>query len=166
VAVNHPFFLPKILEMKKFILMVVVLFATSTIFAQEESGVDFYVAAGLSMTNNNDFAVSSYPSVEFGLMKDNMSLALVGGRGNLDGLGSSSDHINDYWYELKTAASFPLGSLDGYGLLGIGNYVGTKNMFIEYGVGASYMPNKFGIYAQTSNWDGIWYVTTGVMYNL
>lgn len=153
--------------MKKLIIAFAMLFATSVVFAQEEeSSVDFYVAAGLSMTNNNDFAVSSYPSVEFGMMKDNMSLALVGGRGNLDGLGSSSDGINNYWYELKTAASFPLGSLDGYGLLGIGNYIDTKNMFIEYGVGAAYMPNKFGIYAQTSNWDGIWYVTTGVMYNL
>lgn len=133
--------------------------------AQENtSRPDFYLSAGLSVSNTRDtsFAYSSYPSLEAGFMKGNFSLGLVVGRSNLSGF--KQDITRNYWYELKGALYVPVGKFNAYGLAGIGNYLSTSQFFIEYGIGASYAFNKFGVYAQASNWDGTWYVTPGVSY--
>jgi len=160
--------------MKRVILIALTMFAfIGTSNAQdtmdgssvEKSGVDVYVAAGLSMSNTYDttFAYASYPSIELGIMKNNWSLGLVAGRGN--NVYSVKDDISNYWWEVKTALSFPVGKFSGYGLLGIGNYMSTKRMFIEYGAGFSYMPtDHIGIFSQVSNWDGTWYITPGLSY--
>jgi hypothetical protein len=159
--------------MKKLILITLAIFAfVGTSVSQTsccskdstENGVDFYVSAGLSISNTFDttFSYSSYPSVEFGFMKDNFSLGLVAGRGNLSGF--NNDDISNYWYEVKTAVSVPVGKFSGYALLGIGNYITTSRVFVEYGAGFSYSFNKFGVFSQFSNWDGTWYVTPGISY--
>jgi len=131
---------------------------------EEKTPPSVYISAGLSISNTRDttFSYSSYPSLEVGLMKENASLGLVAGRSNLSGF--NEDRISNYWYELKGALYLSLGKFNGYALLGIGNYIDTKQFFIEYGIGASYSWDKFGLFAQASNWDGTWYVTPGVSY--
>lgn len=155
--------------MKKLFLITIMLFATAFTNAQDtsstkSSGVDVYVATGLSMSNTGDttFTYSSYPSIELGIMKDNFCLGLVVGRWNLEGF--DNDVTENYWYELKTAVSFPLGNYSGYGLLGVGNYMSTERIFIEYGLGFSRTFNKIGVFSQVSNWDGYWYLTPGLSY--
>jgi len=128
------------------------------------SKASLYGAAGLSIGNTGDatFAETSYPSLELGVMKGNRSLGLVLGRSNNDFDGE--EEFSDYWWELKTAFSFPVGDVSGYALLGLGNYLATKRLFIEYGAGVSCSWDGFSIFGQASNWDGSWYLTPGVMY--
>lgn len=147
--------------MKTLLLLVAVLAAASG-FSQEK--ISKYVSGGLSVSNTRDttFAYSSYPSIEFGFVKNNFSFGLAGGRGSLSGF--DSDDVSNYWYEFKTALSLNLGNFSGYGLIGIGNYISTSRLFIEYGVGFSRSFNKFGVFTQASNWDGTWYVTPGISY--
>ena len=131
------------------------------------SGVDYYVSAGLSISNFSDSSLSlknaTYPSVEFGVMKNNFSLGLVVGRGNFvktDGLDSPSD----YWTEVKAAVYVPVGNFNAYGLIGVGSYFKSNKVFIEYGAGFAYSFNKLGVFAQASNWDGVFYITPGISY--
>lgn len=153
--------------MKKKIFTAVISLLFLNVQAQETTNTkpSLYLATGLSISNSYDttFAYSSYPSVEVGLMKNNFSMGLVLGRANLSGF--DQDVASNYWYELKSAVSFPMGNLSGYALLGIGNYMTTKRVFVEYGAGFSYSFNKLGVFAQASNWDGYWYVTPGLSYS-
>ena len=157
---------PKSKDMKKYFSTLIVLGFVLCTSAQEATKTkpSIYAATGLSISNSYDttFAYSSYPSIEVGLMKNNFSLGLVAGRSNLSGF--KHDAANNYWYELKSAVSFPIGKLSGYGLLGIGNYMTTQRFFVEYGVGFSYSFNKWSVFSQASNWDGTWYVTPGLCY--
>lgn len=156
--------------MKSLGLLLACVFAFSTVsFSQDStktSGVDVYAAAGLSIGNSGDstFAFNSYPSVEVGIMKGNFAVAAVFGRGNNVYIGK--DNINNYWWEVKSCLYFPIkdSGFSGYGLLGVGNYMGTKSVFVEYGLGFSYAWNNFGVFAQASNWDRAWYVTPGISY--
>jgi len=162
--------------MKKLILIVTAIFAfigvsnaqcdmSTKDTTAKESGIDFYVSAGVSMSNGagEKFSYTSYPSVELGIMKNNFSLGLVVGRGNFVRTGGL-DYFSDYWAELKTALYIPVGNFNTYGLIGIGSYFESNKMFIEYGVGFSYSFKKIGVFSQVSNWDGAWYVTPGVSY--
>lgn len=152
--------------MKKSILTISLFLVTTISICQEKEDAkyNFYVAAGLSITNSFDttFSYSSYPSIEAGFMKNNFSLGLVFGRSNLSGF--NNDITSNYWYELKTAISFPIEKFNAYGLLGVGNYFSTNRVFIEYGLGFSYSLNNFSIFSQVSNWDGTWYITPGISY--
>lgn len=157
----------------KNLILTLALFVATFATAQEsccakktESGVDWYVSAGLSMSNNGDttFSYTSYPSVEFGFMKNNFSLGLVAGRGNFVRT-NGVDYFSNYWSELKGAVYIPIEKINLYGLLGVGSYFERKGMFVEYGAGFSYSFNKFGVFAQASNWDGYWYVTPGLSYS-
>lgn len=153
--------------MKKLILITLTLTGLfSTTQAQEKSkkSIEAYMAIGLSITNNFDttFNATSYSSLEGGIMKNNFSIGLVLGRSNLSGF--NHDIIQNYWYELKSALSLPIGNFSGYILFGIGNYFATDRLFIEYGAGFSYNFNKLGIFVQSSNWEGTWYVTPGLSY--
>lgn len=132
--------------------------------ASDSIKVCYYVSAGISISNtgSSTFGKTSYPSIEFGGMYDNFGLGLVAGRGNLDFNG---DAIQNYWYEVKTSFNQPIGPVSVYGLFGIGNYIRTKQLFIEYGVGMSVNIKKYGIFIQSSNWDGVDYISTGVTYN-
>jgi hypothetical protein len=143
---------------------------TTTDFDNSESkGSDstkvcYYLSVGISISNtgSSTFGKTSYPSVEFGGMYDNFGLGLVAGRGNLDFHG---DAIQNYWYEVKTSFNQPIGPVSVYGIFGIGNYISTKQLFIEYGVGMSVSIKQYGIFIQSSNWDGIDYISTGLTYN-
>ena len=159
--------------MKKLILSFALFAFTVFAIAQDttstkSSGLDVYVAAGVSMGNTGSSATlnqTSYPSVELGVMKGNFALGLVGGRGSFDFEGD--DVTENYWMSLKSAVYFPIGNskIDGYGLLAVGNYLTTDQVFIEYGVGMSRaFDSGFGIFGQASNWDGYWYITPGLSY--
>ena len=158
--------------MKK-ILILGMLFISTLICAQEstnDSKIGYYGAVGLSIGNSegSDFQSTSYPSIEGGITKDNITLGLAVGRSSLADFGTElkGSNIENYWYEVKTTVSQPIGKTNGYLVFGLGNYINTSQVFIEYGVGVSYMPKKLGYFIQASNWDGLWYNSVGVSFNL
>ncbi|MEM9067294.1 MAG: hypothetical protein AAGE52_02270 [Myxococcota bacterium] len=128
-----------------------------------DRSVGFYLAAGLSISNTGDgnFGEATYPSIEFGLSKGAASFGLVFGRESNDYSGSGE--ASDYWWELKLSVAVPVRDFSAYGLLGFGNYLSTDQFFIEYGLGVSYSWGPVSVFAQISNWDGVWYVTPGLM---
>jgi len=153
--------------MKRVILLMVISF-TSMAFAQDDDTncevmeITPYVATGISIPNTVDFSADAYMSVEFGVMFDNFTVAGVFGVNNLESFGN----INGYWYEGKVAYSFPLGFVDGYGVFGVGSYIGTKgSIFIEYGGGIMKSFGNFGTFLQVSSWDGTVYMTPGLSYS-
>lgn len=164
--------------MKKFSILFALILSTAA-FAQdaktsETPKVSYYASVGLSIPNlqtrnadgsesvNNQFEDAAYPSVEFGMTKGSLSFGAIVGRGSLN---FKNDDISNYYYELKTAVSQPVGNASVYALFGVGNYVDQNQVFVEYGAGLAYTPSKLGYFVQASNWDGIWYVTPGLTYN-
>jgi hypothetical protein len=130
-----------------------------------------YVSFGVSMTNSNEtadstrFSVRNYMGLEGGVCYGNLGLGLVLGRSLLQGTFASDDHINNYFTEVKTTVTQPVGNVNVTALFGYGNYIGTKRNFIEYGVGMSYSVNKFAYGMTYSNWDGVNFVTPNITYN-
>ncbi len=130
-----------------------------------------YVSFGVSMTNSNEtadstrFSVRNYMGIEGGVCYGNLGLGLVLGRSFLQGTFASDDHINNYFTEVKTTVTQPVGNVNVTALFGYGNYIGTKRNFIEYGVGMSYSVNKFAYGMSYSNWDGVNFVTPNITYN-
>jgi hypothetical protein len=144
--------------MKQFILTIIFLFSLSA-YAQN---VTPYVAAGLSVGNAGEstFAVTSYPSAEIGIMKDNLAFAAVVGRNNL-AQNADTGFANNFWCEAKTAFYFPIKGVEGYGLFGIGTYL-NGGVFVEYGGGISVgVSDNTCVFVQASSWDGVGYVTFG-----
>jgi len=136
-----------------------------------------YVSVNLSISNGNDygynanttsFDMASYPSLEFGFSRENISLGAVIGRGNLRGLGTNEDRFSNYYWEVKAVPSFPLGVVNASLIFGAGSYFNNDkgNTFIEYGTGISYTVNKFTYGVCYSNWDGIDYITPNISYCL
>ena len=118
-----------------------------------------YAAISVSNTNTTDDPLKTmYPSIEFGASKDNVTLAVLA--------GPNSFKDNRGWIEAKGCYSFPFGSVDGFLVGGTGTYINQKGMFIEYGVGVSYMPKRWGVFSQISSWDGTVFFTNGVSYKL
>lgn len=140
-------------------------FAQSTDSTAKKTPITGYISYGLSMTNSSDFASSSYTGIEGGIMKGNLGLGAVFGRGSLKGLGSNTDDIHSYFWEAKMTGSFPIGNVSGTVLMGYGGYIDTKNMFIEYGVGISYTVGKMAYGMTYSNWAGTNYVTPNITFN-
>ncbi len=141
--------------MKKIATIICLLLAT-TMFG--------YISLGLSLSNGTDFKNSSYSSIEGGIMRENVTLGLIFGRGSLSGIGNG-DAISNYFYEVKTTASYPIGIVSGNILLGYGGYFNTTHMFIEYGVGITYNKGRMGYGLTYSNWDGVNYITPGITFN-
>ncbi len=157
--------------MKKIITLFTTLLIVASSFAQTDSAktkTNFYAAVGISVghTDSNDASIdnfnkASYPSLEIGLMRKNVSLGAVFGYENM--LVSSSTRG---FYELKTSVSHPIGDCSGYVLFGVGAYFeNTFSNFIEYGAGFSYAPKKVGYFVQYSSWARTNYVSVGFIYN-
>lgn len=127
-----------------------------------------YAAVGISIghsdpsdVNIDNFNKASYPSLEIGLMRKNISLGAIVGAENIFAASTTRG-----FYELKTAVYHPIGACSGYLLFGVGAYMEDKfNNFIEYGAGISYCPKKFGYFVQYSNWARTNYVSVGLSYN-
>jgi hypothetical protein len=173
-------FFTKLLKTKtmKKLFTIICLLATTLSFSQNESNVIYgkpqekektsftgYVSYALSMTNSSEFKTTSYTGVEGGFMYDNIGAGLIFGRGSLKGLGSNSDNIGQYFYEVKTSASMPIGKLTGNVIFGYGGYFNSSHNFIEYGAGVTYNYKQIGYGVTCSNWDGVTYVTPSVTYN-
>lgn len=144
-----------------------------------------YVSFGVSMTNtdealkdsviqqngdttlqqSSDFKNKNYMGIEVGVCYENLGLGLVLGRSFLQGTFASDDHINNYFAEVKSTVTQPVGNVNVTALFGYGCYLGTTRNFIEYGVGMSYSVNKFAYGMTYSNWDDNNYVTPSITYN-
>lgn len=159
--------------MKKLFLVLFAFFAL-TVTAQEQtttpttSSYTPYVSVGLSMSNSNgvSFNESSYPSVELGVTRNNVSVGVVLGRGQLRGIGEDTDVLSEYFYEFKVSPSFNLGTVSGNVILGVGSYFDTSNaMFIEYGLGVSKSYGNLGVGLSYTNWNGTDYVTPSLTFS-
>ena len=146
--------------MKKLIFIFAMLLTTLVVAQEQENKYNYYLAAGLSVSNTAEFQEDSYASVELGVMRDNLSLGVVFGRNNLVNIGQD-ESLDNYWLEGKVAVSFPLGAVDGYVLGGVGSYIGYRDMFLEYGVGISKEIGSLGYFLQLSNWDEVNYISAG-----
>lgn len=80
--------------MRKLLVLAMCMWSLGT-FAQDSTkcSVNKYVSWGLSLSNNTDFNTGSYSSLEFGLVKHDVAVAVVLGRGNLDGVDYVSPSI-------------------------------------------------------------------------
>lgn len=182
--------------MKKIILLAILLVSVmtfgqkrlvgTTASTQTETTVDTtatskvkwskYIAIGLSISNGNDygdntnvttFDMASYPSIEFGFSRENISLGVVIGRGSLRGLGTNKDKFTNYYWEVKAVPSFPLGVVNANLIFGSGSYFNNDkgNTFIEYGTGISYTNGNYTYGISYSNWDGVDYITPSLSYS-
>lgn len=134
-----------------------------------------YVSIGLSISSGNTydtnenkytFSESSYPSVEFGFTKGNVSAGLAIGRGNLRRFAENDDKLGNYYGEIRVTPSFPLGIIDANVVFGVGSYfVPSKGTFIEYGSGISYTNGNYTYGISYSNWDGVDYITPSLTYS-
>ena len=108
----------------KNILTLFTLLATITAFGQTKScdttrnKINGYLSYGLSLTNSNSFKKTSYTGLEGGITYGQIGLGGIFGRGSLMGLASKSDNISNYFYEVKTFASQPMGKLTSTVLFG------------------------------------------------
>jgi hypothetical protein len=145
--------------MKKILVLLVALFSL-TVVGQTESTKEknMFVSAGVSISNG-DFETYSYPSVELGYSKENISYSVVFGRGNFDGAFKSTDKIDQYWTELKFSPSYSVGNLSGFLVAGGGLYFNTDHYFAEIGLGTSYTHNNMVYGVMFTNWDTRNYVT-------
>ena len=168
--------------MKNLLLGFLLLF-TTLIFSQKKdtdsTNVKWskYIALGLSVSNGNDygdntnkytFQESTYPSVEFGFTRENLSLSGVIGRKNFKSLGNYVDGIKNYYWEVKATPTFPLGVVNASIIFGVGTYFNNQvgNGFIEYGSGITYTVGKITYGICYTNWDGLDYITPSVSYKL
>lgn len=154
--------------MKKIITIILICFISINIIGQSDSTkfkASIYTSVGLSVSTGNVFLTSSYPSIEGGIMRDNLCLGVVLGRGNFLGMGRSDDNIQNYYYEGKVTACFPLGVLTGSVIFGYGGYFKSQHMLIEYGGGVSYTVGKLSYGVLCSNWDGVVYMTPNITFN-
>jgi hypothetical protein len=182
--------------MKNLILGAILLFSVMT-FGQKQHGVTHtngavvtadttattstkwskYIAVGFSISNGNSyennlntttFDEASYPSLEFGFSRENISLGAVIGRGSLRGLGTKEDKFSNYYWEVKATPSFPLGVVNASLIFGAGSYFSNDkgNTFIEYGSGISYTKGKLTYGVCYTNWDGVDYITPNVSFSL
>jgi hypothetical protein len=157
---------------KLFSILLFISFSTVAI-AQTDSAktkckLNPYASIGLSIghvdpsdPNIDNFNKAAFPSIEAGVMGENVSLGAVFGYENFFAVSSARK-----FYELKTSVFKSLGkSTSVYGLFGAGAYFENAfNPFIEYGAGFSYMPDKLGYFVQYSNWSRTNYVSIGATY--
>lgn len=122
-----------------------------------------YISLDVSISNGDTISLATYPSIEFGLSKENISLGLALGRNNFR--FSDRDEIGRYYWEVKATASEQFGGVKGFILFGLGNYFTTGHVFIEYGSGILKSIKNTDFFIQVSNFDGVDYISLGVTFN-
>lgn len=154
--------------MKRLLVLICAVVTLTTIAQNNDSTkklISGYASIGLSITNTYNFKMSSYTTAESGINYKNIGVGLIIGRGSLDGIASETDNIVNYFYELKTTSSFPIGMVNGSVLFGYGSFFNSSNKFIEYGFGVSYSINKMGYGITYSNWNSVNYITPSITFN-
>ena len=124
-----------------------------------------YISGCLSMSTGDNFNQSAYPSLELGACFKNFCFGFNSGRLNIDKSPFNGEKIENYYYELKSSVSFPLGAFKGYVVAGWGQYYNSTHSFIEYGGGVVYSIKKIDLMIQVSNWDRTVYVSPCIAYN-
>jgi hypothetical protein len=132
---------------------------------KKKNGLDCYVSGFFATSTGNNIKQASYAGVEAGVCLKNFMVGLSTGRGNLYKPAGQSDNINNYWYEVKTYGTMPIGVLKGSIIMGWGQFYKTTQYFIEYGVGLSYSAKAFDFGLCATNWDNAWYVAPEITYN-
>jgi hypothetical protein len=155
--------------MKKLTFLVLALVSLSA-FAQTKSETTKYLAVGYSIGNHVDgksLDETSYPSLEYGVTRNNLSLGLVVGRGATRGIAQTGDNLAQYYYEGKVTQAFPFTKeVSGNVVLGLGSYFITDNaVFVEYGFGLTRTIGKITYGLTYSNWDKVDYVTPSLSYS-
>jgi hypothetical protein len=158
--------------MKKLFYVLFALIAlTFTAQAQEtKKEKTNYVSASLSLANSNGqtFSQSTYASVEYGIVRKSVMYGLAVGRGQLNGdvtTNTTAQDLRNYFWEVRVQPTFPLGSVTGSVILGVGSYFATSDAgFIEYGLGVSKSYGDLSYGLSYSNWNGVDYVTPSVSY--
>ena len=155
--------------MKKTLLTLVIVLLSLITFAQTDSSKNkfsYYVSLGIAVPVTDSFKKDSYSMIEGGIGYKNLCFGLAAGRGSNRGLLSKQDLINAYWYELKSYAYFPIGSVKTFTIIGAGNYFKSNHIFIEYGLGLDYnLYKNTDITLSISNWDKINYLSICLMQN-
>lgn len=148
------------------------LLATTLVSAQEKSLDRLwnpYIGAAYSIgnTTSETYKDNTYFAVEAGITRGNLGLFGSVGRGTTSGAFASNDKLNQYWVEVGATVSQSVGMVDVYGVLGVGTYIQSDAAFIEYGAGFSYPLNgTMSIGGKATNWDGAWYVSPTVSFQL
>jgi len=151
--------------MKKLLIFILSLMIINTYGQNDSSKINMYTNIGLSLTNGDDFKSNSFAAIETGFVKSNISGGLAIGRGSLSGI-NNTDNIKNYYYEIKTSAYYQIELVSANLIFGLGNFINTKYIFIEYGLGISYTPHKKISYCITySNWNNVNYITPNISYN-
>lgn len=147
--------------------MLTIIFLLTSLFslAQDKKGVDKYISLSLSTSTADDFKIGSYVSLESGICVKNLTLGITLGRGNLACSSYDTERIENYYYEIKSYASMPIGNIKGFIIGGWGKYFNAKHSFIEYGVGFTYSIKKIDLGVSATNWDNIVYLSPGITYN-
>ena len=155
--------------MKKVTFLLLALVSLSA-FAQTKSATTKYLAVGYSIGNRVDgkhFDEISYPSLEFGVTRNNLSLGLSVGRGQTCGIAQTGDKLSQYFYEGRVTQAFPFTKeVSGNVILGVGSYFITDNaVFVEYGFGLTKTCGKITYGLSYTNWDKVGYLTPSLSYS-
>lgn len=159
--------------MKKFLLLMSAVLFSAMTFAQEAKPTEKtwkpYVTASYSFTNSVDEMVkeTSFFAVEYGMTKENLGLFGSVGRGNTLGTFAKDDQLDNYWVELGASYTQKIGVVDVYGMLGVGSYLKSNGIFVEYGMGMSHaVSDKIALGGKVTNWDGTWFVSPTITLSL
>ena len=120
-----------------------------------------YGATGISISNGATFKDATFPWIEVGLDYEKFDVGLNLGRGSLN---FKDDDITQYYAELKGSTDIvTFSTVKGYAICGVGTFLNTKQVFIEYGLGAGVtLTKKSVVTVQYSNWNKDNYVSFGI----
>lgn len=154
---------------KLFYVLIALIVLTVNVQAQEtKKEKTNYVSASLSLANadGQNFSQSTYASVEYGIVRNNVMYGLAVGRGQLNGdliSNTSGENFRNYFWQIRVQPTFNLGSVTGSVILGAGSYFATSDAgFIEYGLGVSKSYGDLSYGLSYSNWNGVNYVTPSI----
>ena len=148
--------------------MAILCFALGS-YAQDSvkySPVSMYISGSISLSSGDVFSDATYPSLETGICYKYFTLGLNAGRGRLTNMFSGKDNGSEYYWEIKTTASYPIKKLQIFLLFGYGQYFISRHNLIEYGGGASYSLGNFSLGMQMSSFDKVAYVSPFLTYNI
>jgi len=137
--------------------------------AQEQTKIEKYVSASVSLANGNSNAPridsisrAAYFMVEGGVSFKNVSVGLGFGRSSFN--FSQKDSWSNWFVEPKTSVILlERGIAKGYGVFGIGSYLESNpRFFIEYGAGTVISLKELDLSVQYSVWDNLGYISFGV----
>ena len=126
----------------------------------------YFVAPSISVTDSKDFKSTTIPTIEVGMMGKQAGISIVTGRDNLN---FDKESLSNYWIggRLFVHHTLPVSDIYAIGLLGVGNFLTERKLYIEAGVQiVKPITNRAGVFIQYSNKDFTNYLSTGLRFNL